>query len=252
MTGRQRLLVISALILFARPLAACEPVLPFMQVMIPAATLSGSFLVLVAAIALKAVLFASFEQELPRFQAAWLMVIGNILTSFIGLLVAVLIASTPLTWVIGFPVVAFICWLPARGLVQEAPVAWIGRQSPFKIAAAMTCAFVLSCILFIAGSISLEVRHLALYWIFKFAAIFFALLASVTLTTIWEEWVIWKSSALLGSPRFFPSVLRANLYTLLFVMLVPAILILPKRLHNPDFLGHHHHTAVTQTVAATR
>jgi hypothetical protein len=54
----------------------------------------------------------------------------------------------------------------------------------------MTGAMLASCILFMVGQGVLETHHLALYWIIKLAAILVALLASITLTTVWEEWVI--------------------------------------------------------------
>ena len=87
-----------------------------------------------------------------------------------------------------------------------------------------------------------------LYWIIKLAAIFLALLASVTLTTVWEEWVIWRLSSRPGGAGFFGSVLRTNLYVLVLVMAIPAVLMLPKRLKSPDFLAEHCSAAVTPTT----
>src|SRR5262245_46664274 len=108
----------------AKPVLACEPVVPFMQVMVPTIALSGSLLVLAAAVVLKCVLFAFFERRLPRVRAAWQMFLGNILTSFVGLLVAVMIANAPSFWLIGTPLVCALCWLPTRRLVKVAPLPW--------------------------------------------------------------------------------------------------------------------------------
>ena len=80
---------------------ACEPVVPFMQVMVPALALTGSILVLVAAVILKSAMFAVFERSLPRLRAAWRMFVGNVLTSFVGLLVGVMIASGVGIWIVG-------------------------------------------------------------------------------------------------------------------------------------------------------
>jgi uncharacterized membrane protein YhaH (DUF805 family) len=110
----------------------------------------------------------------------------------------------------------------------------------------------MSCILFMVGQGVLETHERALYWIIKLVAILIALIASITLTAIWEEWIIWRLSSRPEGKGFFPAVLRANLYVLLLVMAVPAALILPKRLHSPDFLAHRHNTAVTQTTASAR
>lgn len=47
----------------ATPTLACEPVVPFMQVMVPALALSGSIFVLVAAVVLKSVLFVASNYD---------------------------------------------------------------------------------------------------------------------------------------------------------------------------------------------
>jgi hypothetical protein len=250
MAKRYRLLVLAGSILMAKPALGCEPVVPFMQVMVPALALSGSIVVLTMAVVLKSVLFALFERQLPRLQAAWRMFLGNVLTSFVGLLVAVMIASAPSFWLIGAPLVCALCWLPTRRLVKAAPLPWLARRSPAALAGVMTGAMVASCILFMAGRGALETHQHALYWIIKLAAIFLALLASMTLTSVWEEWAIWRLSSRPEGRGFFASVLRANLYVLLFVMAVPAVLILPKRLKSPDFLAQRHKMAVSQTTAS--
>jgi hypothetical protein len=234
----------------AKPALACEPVVPFMQVTVPTIALSGSMLVLAAAVALKSVLFAFFERRLPRVRAAWRMFLGNILTSFVGLLVAVMIASAPSFWLIGAPLVCALCWLPTRRLVKAAPLPWFARRSPAALAGAMTGAMVASCILFMVGRGALETHQHQFYWIVKLAAIFLALVASMTLTTVWEEWAIWRLSSRPAGTGFFASVLRTNLYVLLFVMAVPAVLILPKRLRSPDFLAQRHNMAISQTTSS--
>ena len=246
------LLLVGVSVFAANPALACEPVVPFMQVMVPALALSGSILVLAMAVVLKSVLFAVFERRLPRLRAAWRMFLGNVLTSFVGLLVAVMIASAPSFWLIGAPLVCALCWLPTRRLVKAAPLPWLARRSPAALAGAMTGAMVASCILFMAGRGALETHQHALYWLIKLAAIFLALLASMTLTTVWEEWAIWRLSSRPEGTAFFGSVLRANLYVLLFVMAVPAVLILPKRLKSPEFIAKRHHTMVSQTTDLSR
>src|SRR6266436_8241511 len=134
----RRFLALAVPVIVARPALACEPVVPFMQVMVPALALSGSILVLVVAVVVKSVLFAVFERRLPRLRAAWRMFLGNVLTSFVGLLVAVMIASSPVGWSFGAPVVILLCWLPARRLVKAAPLSWLARRSPAALAAGMT------------------------------------------------------------------------------------------------------------------
>ncbi len=249
MIGGYRFLLLAASLLVASPALACEPVVPFMQVMVPALALTGSIFVLVAAVIVKSVLFAVFERRLPRLHAAWRMFLGNVLTSFVGLLVAVMIASGVGIWLVGVPLVCILCWLPSRRLVRVAPVAWLARTSPAGLAGMMTSALLASCILFMVGQGAIRSHQLTLYWIIKLIAIFLALLASVTLTTVWEEWVVWRLSSRPEGKGFFVSVLRTNLYVLVLVMVVPAALILPKRLKSPDFLAKCPSATVAQRSA---
>src|SRR5205807_8312807 len=102
-----------------------------------------------------------------RIRAAWRMFLGNVLTSFVGLLVGVMIASGPGIWLVGVPLVCLLCWLPSRRLVKVAPLAWLARTSPVGIAGIMTCALLTSCILFIAGRGAIRNHQLMLYWIIK-------------------------------------------------------------------------------------
>jgi hypothetical protein len=116
----------------------------------------------------------------------------------------------------------------------------------------MTIAFLTSCILFMAGQGALETRQLALYWVGKLTAVFLALFGSVTLTTVWEEWVIWRLSSRPDGTNFFAPVLRATLYVVLFVMAIAAAFIVPKRLKSPDFLARRHGHTVAQMSASPR
>jgi hypothetical protein len=203
------------------------------------------------AVVLKSVLFAVFERRLPRLLSAWRMFLGNVLTSFVGLVVAVMIASAPAFWLVAVPLVCGLCWVPSRRLVKAAPLTWLASIPPAVLAALMTGAMVASCIFFMAGQGALEAHQHALYWIIKLTAIFLALLPSVTMTTVWEEWAIWRLSSRPEGTRYFATVLRANLYVLLLVMLVPALMILPKRLHSRDFIAQKHNTVSSQTGSSS-
>jgi hypothetical protein len=115
----------------------------------------------------------------------------------------------------------------------------------------MTLSLLASCILFMAGRGAIETHQLALYWVIKLAAIFLALLPSVTLTTIWEEWAIWRMSSRPDGTRYFGSVLRTNLYVVILIMAIPAILSLPRRLKSPDFLANRSRATVAQTASSS-
>jgi len=226
---------------------ACEPVVPFILTVAPALAFSGSLLMLGLAVLVKSALFTLFERRIPRLRAAWRMFLGNLLTSFVGVLVGVMIGSGPI-WLIGVPVVFFLCWLPARRLVKAAPLAWLARIRPIALAAMMTVALLASCILFGLGQEAITAHRFALYWTMKLVAIALALGTSVTLTTVWEEWVIWRLSSRPEGTAFFTSVLRTNLYVLVLVMAVPAAIMLPKRLKSPDFLVRRLQPVVAHTV----
>jgi len=251
MAKRRCVLILAGFLIAADQAFACEPVVPFMQVMVPALALSGSLLVLLVAVIVKSVLFSWFEPSLPHVPAAVRMFLGNVLTSIIGLLVAAMIASSPGVWVIGVPLAFLFCWLPSRRLVKVAPLAWLARVSPFAVAATMTLSLLASCILFMVGREAVQIHRLALYWTVKLLAIALALFASVTLTSIWEEWAIWRLSSRPDGSGFFASVVRTNLYVLILVLAIPAVLILPKRLKSPDFLARHPNGVVARAVSTS-
>jgi hypothetical protein len=60
--GRRPLLALIVLVVATNRAWGCEPVIPFLQVTVPALALTGSFLVLFAAVLLKSALFALFEK----------------------------------------------------------------------------------------------------------------------------------------------------------------------------------------------
>lgn len=244
-----RAVAIGALLLTALGRSnACEPVLPFVESVVPALALSGSFLVLIAAVMAKSVLFTFFEPRIPRLKAGWRMFLGNVLTSLVGILVAGMIGSGPGAWALGVPLVCVLCWLPSRRLVQSAPLKWLSQLSPLGVAGIMTTALLGSCVLFGISRGAIDTHQLMLYWAIKVCAIFLALLASVTLTTIWEEWAIWRLSSRPEGTQYFVSVLRSNLYVLVLVLAVPAAVILPKRLKSHDFLAKRTAPSVEQTA----
>jgi hypothetical protein len=73
--------------------------------------------------------------------------------------------------------------------------------------------------------------------VLKLAYIYPALVASLGLTTLWEEWLVsrWVPSVK-DQPSFYGSVLRANLVMLLLILGLAAVAALPRRLATPGFL----------------
>ena len=237
---------------FGETANACEPILPFIKVVGGPGMLTSSWIVLLAAVTLKAIIFSFSQKKLTVPNAFVLMVAGNILTTVIGVIVAALIGSGPIMFVGAF-IVWPLCYLPAKRVLAVAKYPWLKKFSAGGWAALMAVALVVSCFLFGISSLFADSNHLTVYWIWKLAAVYTALVVSIALTSFWEEWVVWKLSR---SPVEFTGyvkpVIRANLVVLLCVMLLAAGIALPQRLKSPNFLvrlGLIHHT--TSAVGAT-
>jgi hypothetical protein len=218
----------------AADVSACEPVIPFIMTVGGPILMTQSALVLLLAIAMKCVLFARFQTSLTFGRAAGYMFVGNILTTFIGAIAATMIGASGFI-VPGMVIVFALCWLPARRIPALAPRT---RLPPGAVALLMTLAMIVSCFLFAVSPAALERRHLGAYWVIKLIAVYTALIVSIALTSLWEEWVVWKFSHRPPEDRsFIAPVIRANLYVLLAVTLYGAAIMLPKRLASPDFLA---------------
>jgi hypothetical protein len=214
---------------------ACEPVVPFIRVVGGPAILTGSAIALPIAIGLKSLLFAFLQKRLRYSVAVMFMIAGNILTTFIGVIVAAMIGSGA-AWLFGIPIVWALCWLPSKRMVAVSSRQWVQHLSPGLLSFFMTGALVVSCVLFLVGQAAILADRLAFYWVIKFAAVYLALLVSILLSAFWEEWVVWRLSRLPQEQTFMVPVVRANLYVMLLIMLFGAAMMLPKRLKSPDFL----------------
>jgi hypothetical protein len=153
----------------------------------------------------------------------------------VGFIAATMIGAGAV-WTIGVPVVFFLSWFPARRLARLYP-----RWSAVGIASILTIAFCVSCLFFLIGQEAIAANHLVVYWTIKLIAIYLALFASIALSATWEEALIWNLTKRPESTNYFGTVIRANIYVLLFIMLFGAIVMLPKRLKSPDFLTNRAH-----------
>ena len=227
----RRLAIVS--ILIAMPASACEPIVPMMYVIGGPLIVTKSLAILIAAVVVKCALFALFQKQINRGWAALFMFLGNILTTIVGVL-AMLMLTSPQLFIIGIPVVFLLCWIPARRIPQLVPQR---RFSAGGAAALMTAGLILSCVLFLVAQGAIYKNEYALYWAIKLVAVYAAMIVSIALTSLWEEWVVWKLSRRPPADRAFVApVLRANLYTILLVMLYAAVQVIPERLKSPNFL----------------
>ena len=230
------MLPLASLFCFASTTSACEPILPFMKVVGGPGVLTGSWVILAVAVALKSAIFAVSQKRLSFGRGALLMLVGNVLTTIIGAVAAAMIGSGPIM-LIGVFVVWGLCLMPARRLLSAVKNPWLKRFSPAGMAAGMSAALVVSCFLFGISSIFADSAQMTLYWLWKLAAIYPALIVSIVLTAFSEEWTVWRlSSCPTDYTGFVRPVIRANLVVLLGVMLFAATVVIPKRFQPRDFL----------------
>lgn len=212
---------------------ACEPIVPMVMAIGGPAAVLRSLYPLLAAIAFKSVLFAWFQHTV-RFGPAFLMMLaGNVVSTIAGILAALMFA-VPAEAAIPALILFGLCWFGASRLPILIPRL---KLPPPAVAAIMMAAVFASVLLFGAAYAWLAHFHYAGYWVFKVVALCVAISVSILLSAMWEEWTIWKLSRRPDDERaFFVPVLRANLYTMMLVMLYGAILMLPQRMKSNDFL----------------
>ncbi len=212
---------------------ACEPIIPMAMAVGGPHLVLHSGLALLAAILLKCVLFGAFQRGISFVLAFGMMFLGNIVSTIVGIFPAAMV-GTPALFLILLPIVFALCWLPARRLTIVVPRLKLG---PVGAATVMVVSLYVSTILFVIATVAAIGFHLVAYWILKVIAMDGAIGVSIILSALWEEWAIWKLSRKPAEEKaFFAPVLRANLYTMLVIMLYAAILMLPQRMKSNDFL----------------
>lgn len=228
--------LVAAFFAFGGTAQACEPILPFVKVVGGPGMLTNSLVILLAAVALKSIIFSCLQKRLSFVHALLLMLAGNVFTTGIGFIAAAMIGSGPIM-LFGGLIVWPLCVMPARRILAVVKIPWLKPFSSAGLAAVMALALVVSCILFAISATFIDSNHLIVYWIWKLAAVYVALIVSILMTAFWEEWVIWKLSRCPADyTGFVQPVIRANLIVLLCVMLFAAGVTLPQRLKSPNYL----------------
>ena len=236
--------VIATLLGFTpRPALACEPLPPLLLFFVAPSILTGAVGAVVGVvgfvagcavgIGIKCVAFAYFEPSLPPRKAMGLMGLANIVTTCVGVVVA---GALTMPWLlVPFPLLYGLTLYPARRLMRlEMKL----RLGPHTLSLLFFLLLLASYVLFfLAREQTAPGGNLTLYWILKLAYIYPALIVSIGLTTLWEEWLVYHWAR--GSKdctSFYPAVLRANLIMLLVLVGTAAVAALPQRLAAPDFL----------------
>ncbi len=199
--------------------------------------IAHSLVALTIAVTIKTVLFVIFERRLTWPVAAASIILANVFSTVIGMFLAIA-AGTP-TLIFPFTlIVLFFSLPPARRLTRFNPWGRFKGSSPVLIAIVVALLYLATFLLFAASQgVLFHQGGGPQYWLVKLTYVYAGLGVSVFLTAAWEEVAV---GALAGKrvdvPYFLPSVLRANLYTMVAVCVYAAIEVVPRRLASPDFL----------------
>jgi len=206
-------------------LLACEPIWPFLYIAGGPGHATKSFSVLAVVVLLKTLLYAYLQKQ-DRFDTACLrMLMGNVASTIAGLGATLMAAGDEASLLFGLLLCFFLAQKPGSRLKQTVPM--FARIPQDIIALMMTLGLGLSCVLFavLRGSSSGGF----FVWSMKVAAIWLGLGISFLLTSLWEEWVVWRLSK--HPPAFcghMHHVLRANLITLSATMIGAAWFVWPQ------------------------
>ncbi len=224
----------------ARPVLACTPIVPLMQLF--AGQLIGvrSLTMLAVVIVVKSLIFTYFVREcLALEKAVIFMIIANIVSTIIGFLMSGMIAGPdPDAGALILPIVYFLALLPAKRLVKHDPWGYFRRWNPWLLAFMVLLMFILSILLFgVSQSFDTGERSMVTFWIMKFLYVYLAITISFGLTSIWEEWTI---AALTRPPdtstNYLVPVFKANLIMYILVLIHPATTSLITRLSGRPVL----------------
>lgn len=229
---------VAVVVWLAAPATAwgCEPILPLARAMGGPAWMGESVLWLAAAVIIKCVVFMRLERRLTWTQAVGFLVAGNVLSTLVGVLVAVA-ASGIAAFCIGLPLIYALSVSPAGRLVGISGREPVRGFNPMFVALAAPALLVVTWVLFAVAQGFLNAEQLPLYWATKLAYLLIALLVSLGLTTFWEEWVVARLAGRAGHPgNFLVPVFRANYVALAVVALGAAVRVMPARLRGEHFL----------------
>ncbi|MCK5691160.1 hypothetical protein KAI87_17885 [Myxococcota bacterium] len=219
-------------VLASWPAAACEPILPLMVATGSPVFVLKSVVWLAIAVVVKSLAFAAFSRgDLQIIKALVFMLLANVVSTLVGLFLATTAANPP-AFLITLPLLVLIALPPANRLSRE-----FKRGRGLLFALLIVALLVITWFLFgFSQKVALEDDWVA-YWAIKFGYATVAIVISMALTSLWEEWVIARLSTQGAQRNFYVAVFRANAVTLILVMGVAAIRTLPERLGAEGFLA---------------
>jgi len=185
---------------------------------------------LLGIVLIKAALFAWLEKTMIWYRAVLFIIAANIFSSIIGLSLS-LTPAVPTLILFCLPIIFIISITPAKRFIEFNPWGVLKKWKPIPLALLITGLYFLTFILF-GYSQSVIDSSLYLYWLIKFCFVFIALVISIGLTILWEEWVVSK----LAKGSYLLNVLKVNLIAFFIIMAILAAFALPRRLQSVDFL----------------
>jgi hypothetical protein len=231
--------LLSLLILIPTAAYACTPVVPLINLYLSHHLIQGSLVGLFIAVTLKSFLFAKFEDSIEKKSAFKCMFLGNLASTVIGILAAIGMIGgfMPLITTAIFVVLTSY---PLNALSKRIDSKYLKGKNIVIGSILIGGLYLSSVIIWVYAIKSWDgLNAHPLYWLMKIFYSFIALIFSLSISALYEEMIIYKRSNNQKN-HYFPSVARANIYTMLVLMLYPAIEALPERFKNPDFLLFYH------------
>ncbi len=230
-----RFFLLSFLLLFIPQSAyANEPLVPLIILFVGptfSSVFFASFFGLILVIVLKSAVFL-WKSDFKSPLAIYFVIIANIVSTFIGIIVAGMFTSSFLP-ILCIPILYLIFFTPARRLKRHKIFA---RLHPWFIAFLLTLLTYFT--VFIFGIMMGFQTTAYIYWPLKILMAASAILVSLLISVLYEEAVISKLYRVHRKVEksFLEPVLWCNIIAFAVVMLIGAIVAFPKRLASPDFL----------------
>ena len=219
----------------------CEPIIPLAQLLagsslVGPAFFTQSIVCLCVAVAVKCAVFAYLEPRLARREAVVAMLFANVISTVPGLLVAAIAASLSGV-LLAFPIIFGLGCLVGPRIAR----AFAPQHTRWSVGAGATLGFLgfffVSVWTFLIAQGALEGRSYGEYWVLKFLFVALSATTGIVISAVIEEYFIARIlQRRHGELLFYRPVARANYVTLGLILLVAALITLPKRLSSPNFI----------------
>lgn len=234
--------VIVSLILASWPAGACTPVMTVGFLLMGTAFYGGFIFAsvgLAIAVIIKSVLYARFAGY-GKGRAAFDMVMGNIGSTIAGILIGGSVGSSALT-LPGIMIAGLVLTAVASAVFSRDSKVMDPVSLSLLTCMAMLVAFILLMIVESSdpAKIGMDTASTVAYWGFKIGGLFFALVATLAISVVFEGAVIFRMHAKNESfPRkkILEAIIKANLWTFLLLSVAGALIALPVRWSTPGFL----------------